>query len=124
MNGKTLDSNFVLDYLKGMPGHVAFMEKHIKQPLWVSVITEIELFSFSEITEAEKAVLHSFLAFVKVVPINDRVKDIAIAFRKDTRRKLPDSIIAATAISLGSELATSDKDLLKTSFPGFTVKKP
>lgn len=124
MNGKVLDSNFILDYLKGEPNHVAFMEKYIHHPLWVSIITEIELFSFSEITEAEKAVLHSFFAFVKVIPINDQVKDAAISFRKETHRKLPDSIIAATAISLAAELVTSDKTLLKSSFPNFTAIKP
>lgn len=126
MNGErfVLDSNFILDYLKALPRHIAFMKEHAKHDLRISIITEMELFSFPRITEADKEVLRAFLTFVKIIPLNEQIKNTAISFRCETRRKLPDSIIAATAISLDSCLITSDDGLLTSTFSGFIVKKP
>lgn len=126
MNGErfVLDSNFILDYLKGMPEQAAFMKEHVKHVLWISVITEMELFSFPRITKADKEVLQAFLAFVKIVPLDEQVKDTAISFRRETRCKLPDAIIAATAINLDSCLITCDEALLAATFSGFTARKP
>lgn len=82
MNGDVfvLDSNFILDYLKDRPGHVAFMREHVRHALWTSVITEMELYSFPGITDGEKSVLDSFMALVRIAPLDGRVKDIAIPF--------------------------------------------
>ncbi len=126
MSGKrfVLDSNFILDYLKAIPRHIAFMKEHANHDLLISIITEMELFSFPRITEVDKEILRTFLAFVKIIPLSEEIKDIAISFRCETRRKLPDSIIAATAISLDSCLITSDEGLLTSTFSGFTVNKP
>ncbi len=121
MNGNlfVLDSNFILDYLKGYPAHVAFMREHAGHALWASVITEMELYSFPDLTEGEKNVLDSFMSSIKVAPLDDRIKDVAISFRRATRRKIPDSIVAATAISFEAVLLTSDQALLKSVFPKF-----
>ncbi len=121
MNGNlfVLDSNFILDYLKGYPAHVAFMREHAGHVLWASVITEMELYSFPDLTEGEKNVLDSFMSSIKVAPLDDRIKDVAISFRRATRRKIPDSIVAATAISFEAVLLTSDQALLKSVFPKF-----
>jgi hypothetical protein len=57
MNGESsfvLDSNFVLDYLKGFSSHIAFMREHIEHDFCVSVITEMELFSFHDLSEDER----------------------------------------------------------------------
>jgi predicted nucleic acid-binding protein len=125
MNGDVfvLDSNFILDYLKGYPEHVAFMREHeVKgSALRASVITEIELFSFPTLTDGEKKILDSFMNSIAIAPLDSRTKDIAISFRRITRRKLPDSIIAATAINLRATLVTSDQNLLKAGFPGFVA---
>ncbi len=124
MNGEVLvlDSNFILDYLKGYPAHVAFMREHMGHSLWASVITEMELYSFPNLTEAEKNILDSFMVSVKIAPLDGPVKTAAISFRRQSRRKLPDSIVAATAICLDAVLMTSDQGLLKSVFPGFVAR--
>ncbi len=124
MNGSVpvVDTNFVLDFLKGYPAHVNFMRAHIGRVVWISVITEIELFSFHALTEKERDALSAFMASVVVASLDERIKDIAIAFRRATRHKLPDSIIAATAISLGAVLMTNDDRLKKAKFPGFAAR--
>ncbi len=130
MNGNllVLDSNFILDYLKGYPAHVAFMRENISQGFCASVITEMDLFSFPSITDFEIEALNSFMQFIVVAPLDNHIKNIAISFRRQTRRKLPDSIIAATAIAFESTLMTNestlmtkDQGLLKAVFPGFTA---
>ncbi len=113
MNGNklVLDSNFILDYLKGRPAHVCFMRDHAEHALWASVITEMELFSFHGLTDAEGFVLEAFMASVAIAPLDDRIKDTAIAFRRATRCKIPDSIIAATAIK---KLVATQKAALRS----------
>ena len=47
----------------------------------------------------------------------------AVIFRRNTKLKLPDSIIAATSIVLDALLLTDDEHLLKLSWPGFRKQK-
>ncbi len=129
MNGDpfVLDTNFVIHYLDGNPLQRAFLLDNIDSECFVSVITEIELYSFHRLSESEKSKLDMFFSTVTVAPLDDpklhdRVKNAAIAFRRATRCKVPDAIIAATSITLGAVLVTSDEKLLKSAFPGFEVQ--
>ncbi len=129
MNGDpfVLDTNFVIHYLDGNPLQRAFLLDNIDAECFVSVITEIELYSFHRLSESEKSKLDMFFSTVTVAPLDDpklhdRVKNAAIAFRRATRCKVPDAIIAATSITLGAVLVTSDEKLLKSAFPGFEVQ--
>jgi predicted nucleic acid-binding protein len=56
---------------------------------------------------------------IVIAPLDRRIKNTAISFRRQTRCKLPDSIIAATAIVFESTLMTKDKGWLKVVFLGF-----
>lgn len=124
MNGEVivLDTNFVVYYLKGNPAHVSFIRGRADDPVWLSVISEVELFSFHALTEVEKNGLNFYISTIGVMPLDNRVKRIAIDFRRATRCKVPDAITAATAISLKACLVTSDQKLLKSAFPGFEVQ--
>ena len=129
MNGDpfVLDTNFVIHYLDGNPLQRAFLLDNIDSECFVSVITEIELYSFHRLSESEISKLDMFFSTVTLAPLDDpklhdRVKNAAIAFRRATRCKVPDAIIAATSITLGAVLVTSDEKLLKSAFPGFEVQ--
>jgi predicted nucleic acid-binding protein len=50
-----------------------------------------------------------------VIDIGDRVKMEAIALRAAFKLKLPDAIIAATALVLDATLLTADKDMLRVA---------
>jgi len=119
-----LDTNFILEYLKGAAAPVHFLATKDEPELYVSDITRLELFSFPPLDDAEKNRISDFLEHVEIHPVTEAVGDMAIAFRKATRRKLPDSIIAATAIHLGAVLVTSDEELLASSFQGLSVAHP
>lgn len=69
----------------------------------------MELLSFPDITKGELAKIEVFLEAWPVVEINSLIEDRAIAIRRKHRLKLPDSIIAATAMHLEIPLITADK---------------
>jgi predicted nucleic acid-binding protein len=119
MNGKIIfDTNTLLNFFKGKIDRNTFMET-VSGSLWfVSVVTRMELFAYSKLPADEEAEIRKFLKDCKVIPLNRRVEREAINFKRDTHRKLPDAIIAATAIVLDATLVTRDGDLLDRSWPG------
>jgi len=82
----------------------------------VSVITEIELLSFSRLTRYEEQIIKEILANFEVVFINQNIKEKTIQIRKRYNLKLPDSLIVATALENNAKLVTSDKQLLNLDF--------
>jgi predicted nucleic acid-binding protein len=88
---------------------------------YVSVITCMEALSYPDITPGEERRVNDFLAACTVIPLNRQVMEEAVKFRRSSRRKLPDSIVAATAIVLGITLLSHDPHLLKTIYPGLTI---
>ena len=120
MNGNSflLDTNISLGCVKGDETALGFVGERSDSALYVSVITRMELLAFSGLTSEQEEIIHNFLGDTSVVPLNADVERIAIALRRETRRKLPDAIVAATAVWLGAPLATADKKLSKTVFQG------
>ncbi|MDR1317809.1 MAG: PIN domain-containing protein [Spirochaetales bacterium] len=55
---------------------------------------------------------------VIVAPLDNSVEKIAVEIRRTTTIKLPDCIVAATAIALGAILLTDDQGLKKLVWPG------
>ena len=101
-----LDTNAIL-YILG--GDEALSTLLYNERLYISVITEMELLSYKNITAREKQQIKNFLSDFEIINITDAVKDRAIEIKKNSHLKLPDSIIAATAIVLDISLVTSDK---------------
>jgi len=60
-----------------------------------------------------KRSIYDFLGRVNVIELTADVKREAIALRKAHRFRLPDAIVAATAIVLQAELWTNDAALAK-----------
>jgi predicted nucleic acid-binding protein len=102
-----LDTNAVLYFLGGLvtgdlPGG----------DYYVSVITEIELLAYPSLTKDEEIRINIFLKDINVLGIESVVKRYAIELRKCHNLKLPDAIIAATALALNATLLTNDQKLL------------
>lgn len=75
----------------------------------VSIITEIELLSFSGISTEEEQKIRDLLLLLDCVYVTDAVRDEAIRLRRKNRLKLPDAIIAASAMTHGAVLLTNDQ---------------
>lgn len=101
-----LDTNTVL-YILG--GDEALAQLLHNEQLHISIITEMELLSYKNITVRERQQIKNFLADFVIVNINEAIKEQAIEIKKRSHLKLPDSIIAATAIELDIPLVTSDR---------------
>lgn len=83
--------------------------------LYVSVATEIELFSQPNINTEEDARLRRMLDTVFVAPVDSKIGTIASRLRREHRMKLGDSIIAATALFFGTTLLTRNvRDFKRT----------
>jgi predicted nucleic acid-binding protein len=76
-----------------------------------SIITEMELLSYPNLSQAEEEEIQNFLTQLLLISIDEPIKLMAIALRKQHRLKLPDAIIAATAQSLNALLLTNDLKL-------------
>jgi predicted nucleic acid-binding protein len=100
-----LDTNIILYYLSGDDTLTPLLEE---KNLFISIITEIELLSYSEFKEEELSNIKAFLGYCISKDISDDVKREAINLRRSYKLKLP-AIIMATAISMNIPLITADK---------------
>ncbi len=99
-----LDTNAVI-YL--MSGRLAFPLPDGRYS--VSIITEIELLSFSGISAWEEQKIRDLLFLLDRVHLTDTVRDETIRLRRKNRLKLPDAIIAASALIHDAVLLTNDQ---------------
>ena len=102
-----LDTNIVLYLLAGDKTLAAMLND---KEVFVSFITEMELLSYKNMSAAEEKSIRDFLDSTIIIDLEPPVKQKAIAIRKDSRLKLPDSIIAASSLQLNIPLLTADSD--------------
>jgi len=81
----------------------------------------MELLSFRGITPEDEKQIRDFLNAVAIIPLNTDVEDTAIRLRRSTRLKMPDAIVAASAIVSQAMLVTYDRELANTIFPGLVI---
>ena len=77
--------------------------------IYLSVITELELFGKSNLSVHDSNIIEVLLDECFVVGINQEIKQIYREIKQKQTIKLPDAIIAATAIYLDIPLLTFDK---------------
>lgn len=103
-----LDTNVVIYLHRGLLADVLPKGNHA-----ISIITEIELRSFSGLSEGQEEWLNRFIDVVNVIDLDSQVKEAAIQLRKKTKLKLPDAVIAASAVVHDRVLLTNDDQLQK-----------
>ena len=95
------DTNTAIYYLQQQfpPGAEKFIDDLLKdeQPV-ISAITEIELLCWKTATDKDLEVMHNFITDALVIELEQPIKLKTADIRKVHRIKLPDAIIAATAI--------------------------
>jgi predicted nucleic acid-binding protein len=111
-----LDTNITIYLLGGKLAHPLPDDDH-----HVSIITEIELLSYPTLTADEEQRVVEFLATVTIIGLTPVVRDAAIRLRRDHRLRVPDAIIAGTALALDAELLTNDARLARV--PGIRCRR-
>ena len=112
---RLLDTNAVLHLLGGR-----LAEPLVAGEYFVSVITEMELLSYPLLEAEHESHIQGFLSEVVIVDLNSEIKKTAVKLRRMYGLKLPDAIIAATAMVINAELLTNDRKLQAVS--GIVVK--
>ena len=79
----------------------------------VSQITRMELLGYPQLTDDEDAGIRTFLSGCQVRMLDERVEAEAIRLRRSGAFKLPDAIVAATAITGNLRLLTLDQGLVE-----------
>ncbi len=111
-NKVLLDTNIALYLFKGDQELANALQD---AEAYVSFINELELFGHKDITAEEITWIELFLEECSIMEINQGIKDITINLRQKYSLKLPDAIVAATAIFLGISLISADKHFDKIS---------
>ena len=78
----------------------------IEEQPCISAITEIELLCWKTATEKDIEVLHNFIKDALIIELERPIKLKTADMRKQHRLKLPDAIIAATALVYDLTLIT------------------
>jgi predicted nucleic acid-binding protein len=108
-----LDTNIILGLLKSSPETLVLIgQRQIEaRQCSYSAITRMELLGFPGLTPEEEALIKRKLAQLTYQPITSTIEDEAIQLRRTHAIKLPDAIIAASALMLDAQLLTHDKKL-------------
>jgi predicted nucleic acid-binding protein len=103
------DTNFLINLHEGKP----FVEPFLNYVFAVSFISEIELLGHKNISKNEENALKELLNDCFVFNFSDDIKRQTIQLKQKHSIKLPDAIIASTAIIFQIPLITSDKGFQK-----------
>ncbi len=107
MNGVRIlcDTNPLIYLLDGNRDVARFLDG---KQIYVSVITELELFGKQNLSVQDNEIIETLLGVCFTIDINPEIKQIYREIRQKYTVKLPDAIIAATAIYLDLPLMTFD----------------
>ena len=120
MNGKRylLDTNAIVQLLKGNKELIAVLSA--ADFIGTSIVAEMEYLSFSGLSDADVALYQAFRGRIQVhdVPSADTVfTQLVVKARKEHGLKLPDAIIAGTAMANGLTILTADDHFKKVKSP-------
>ena len=94
-----IDTNIVIDYLgrKLSENGMIFMNSIINSVPNVQIITKIEVLGFNT-SSNQYRILTDFMDDTSIYELTEEVANVCIDLRKKHKTKLPDAIIAATAL--------------------------
>jgi predicted nucleic acid-binding protein len=110
-----LDTNMVIGLLKGHAAAIALAEQSgfVLNKSAVSQITRMELLGYPQLTDEEDRTIRGFLANCQVRMLDEQVEALAIQLRRNGTFRLPDAIVAATALTGSLRLLTLDQGMLR-----------
>lgn len=109
-----LDTNAVVALLKSDHKMLEYVLK--ADSIGISVITQIEFLAFNKLSEQDAKLFEKFISRIDVYDIlsfDSNMIHKIIEIRKTNKVRLPDAIIAATALLNNATLITADKSFKK-----------
>ena len=124
-NKYLIDSNILIYYLNGtFQSDNKVIDDIIQASFNISIITRIELFGWAGYHTQEKEYKRAvdFLDNAMVYPLDDDIAEATIQLRQKGAIKMPDAIIAGTALVHDLELVTNNvKDFKNLGIPLFNL---
>ena len=105
------DTNVLIYLQDGQPA----IRPYLNSILYISIITEVEFLGTKDLLKSEIKIRESLIKDCAVLPFDEEIKDIAIRIKQSINLKIPDAIIATTAIKHKLPLLTGDKDFKKVT---------
>ncbi len=90
----------------------------------ISVITEIELLGVKNIETEDLQIRKALIEQSITYPFTGEIKHLAIKLKQEKSIRIPDAIIAATAIQYNLTLLTTDKDFASIPNLSLILLKP
>ena len=114
MSGKRylLDTNAIVCLLRG--GNALAQRLESAEWVGISILSQIEFLAFPNLSENDRRTFQEFSERVEVVGLERTERaliDRIVGLRAQYRLKLPDAIIAATAVERDATLITDDRQL-------------
>jgi predicted nucleic acid-binding protein len=103
------DTNIIIYIMNGLPAMKNFLEAEFA----LSEISEIELLGIKGIDKKNLQIRQSMINECFLMNINDSIKHTAIQIKQKYILKIPDALIAATAIHHRLSLLSADKGFAK-----------
>jgi predicted nucleic acid-binding protein len=119
------DTNILIYYLAGelevLPFFdEAFLDQH---EVFISPIVRIELLSFSQLSSEEIEIIEGLLLQFGSVAVSREVEDLTIMIKRRCKIKLPDAVIAASALDQEACLVTRNAQDFK-QITELTIQNP
>jgi len=111
-----IDTSAVIKYLNGVlhDDGLLFMEGVVSGERIISFVSEIELQSWIPPNQSDLEIYQVFVSQSIIIGVDNNIIKETIRIRKNFKLKLPDALIAATAIVNDlTLLADNDKDFLR-----------
>lgn len=100
------DTNFLIFTSQGN----SIVEPFLDYNIGISFISEMELLGVFSISKIQKSNVQNIINECFVIDMNTEIKKYAIQIKQKYKIKLPDAIIAATAIQYNIPFITADAD--------------
>lgn len=110
-----LDSNTIIDYLAAKLPSASMLKMHdiVNGGLFISLISQIEVLGFNTGRADVDSRNEAFIELAEILTVSSEVVQQTIAIRKKHKIKLPDAIIAATAMVHNFTLLTRNSSDFK-----------
>jgi len=120
-----LDSNAVIDYIAGLYSEkaVQWLNQIVDEEINVSVLTKIEVLSFDPDKDSCYPVLVDFFEISNIFELTEEIVNKTIQIRQKQKIKLPDAVIASTALMKGLILVSRNTKDFK-NIPDLEVVNP
>ncbi len=106
-----LDSNTVIDYIGGIlpVKSIGWLDQIIETEAAISVFNRIEVLSFNPKNQADLIPFEELVETVEVIALSEEIILQTILIRRNYKLKLPDAMVAATAIVFDMAVVTRNE---------------